>query len=394
MDANQQCVGCGVTLQSADSMQKGFVPENVWQDSIKVGRPTTCQRCYRLTHYHQQSPISIASDAYATVLHRIEQESGLIAHVIDITDMEATWIDALPRFVGRRTTWLIINKVDVLPKGTSLARMKERIWKFVRAQAWHVAEVWLVSAHDGTGIEEVVQAMRAWQRVFFVGCANVGKSSLVRRLVAYEGGSSAQMTAAPFPGTTLDLVRASLPNGREYVDTPGVINGNRLIERLPVDQVTQWLAKGAIKPMTCALGVGKSIWMDRYIRIDAVKQPVHSLTFYVAPGVRIRRSALREERSSDAPLLDPARPEQVATTSWRFVHHRVVVPVAGVCDLAIGGVGWVCVHAGAIEVQLEVWAPPAVQITERPPLLGGRLHGSSLEISRRVSDNNAPRSSR
>jgi ribosome biogenesis GTPase A len=358
MEYARTCQGCGAVLHDAHPTQEGYVPASVYarrHDGVAV----TCQRCFQLVHYRKPSTVVASSDAFTAMLHDVGQQSGLVVHVVDIADCEATWIDALPRFVGERPIVLVANKMDVLPRGTSLTRMRDRVWQFVRAQSWRVADVHVVSAAQRIGVAPLAQALSQHARVFFVGATNVGKSTLVNALAACDGATSS-LTVSPMPKTTLQAVHVALPNGRTYVDTPGIVYGRRLIERVPHEYGEAMRMQGHIRPVTQRVRSGQALHIGDYVCAEAI-QPIASVTCYVAVAVKKRKQRI----APTAPLIDDL-------LSWKPVHRRVAIGARDVRDIAIGGLGWLCVHTDDEPTALDVWTPPGVLVVERPPWIGGR----------------------
>jgi ribosome biogenesis GTPase A len=362
MEYARTCQGCGAVLHDEHPTREGYVPPSVFARSHD-GAPITCQRCFRLVHYHKPSTVVASSEAFSTMLHDVGQQSGLVVHVVDIADCEATWIDALPRFVGERPIVLVANKMDVLPRGTSLTRMRDRVWQFARAQSWRVSDVHVVSAVQRIGTASLAQALARHARVFFVGATNVGKSTLVNALTA--GVTDHRLTVSAMPKTTLQAVHVALPDARTYVDTPGIVYGRRLIERVPHAHVLRM--RGEMRPVTLPLRSGQALHIGDYVCCEAVS-PVPSITCYVAYTVSVRR---QKQRSTHvAPLVDEAHGGE--DVSWKPVRRRVTMPARAVIDIAIGGLGWLCVHADDQAVALDVWTPPGILVVDRPPWIGGK----------------------
>jgi ribosome biogenesis GTPase A len=98
--------------------------------------------------------------------------------------------------------------------------------------------------------------MWAWMQVgvqgdlWFVGAQNAGKSSVVNALKYHAGtrDASPQLTTAPYPGTTLDMVQVDglplMARSRAY-DTPGVPHHHQLTSRFAGVPPTRSAAPGA-----------------------------------------------------------------------------------------------------------------------------------------------------
>src|SRR5699024_12302369 len=77
-----------------------------------------------------------------------------------------------------------------------------------------------------------IDEMRDGRYVYVIGMANVGKSSLINRILQATGVEADVITTSQFPGTTLDLIDIPFDdaNGNEasLIDTPGIINPGQM----------------------------------------------------------------------------------------------------------------------------------------------------------------------
>lgn len=92
-------------------------------------------------------------------------------------------------------------------------------------------DVFLVSAHKGYGMKEVMTAIDEYRNgkdVYVVGCTNVGKSTFINRIIKEATGKGNVITTSYFPGTTLDMIEIPLDDGSALYDTPGIINHHQM----------------------------------------------------------------------------------------------------------------------------------------------------------------------
>ena len=168
--------------------------------------------------------------------------------VVDGSDAEHSVVKNLRHSIGSVPLWLILNKTDLLPRLTprdvrNLTQQMEKISNL------KFANVVAVSALEHRGILDLAEDLLASLRgrdVFVLGAANVGKSTLVKRLsstiaqaVYMKGKKGAKrrdivqnlnVTASHLPGTTLQSVRIPCfsSDGHALWDTPGIINPRAL----------------------------------------------------------------------------------------------------------------------------------------------------------------------
>ncbi len=159
------------------------------------------------------------------------EEADLILFVMDgrhgLTEADKTVAGMLRRV--DKPVFYVVNKVDG-------EKQELDTGDFYRLG---VGEVWPVSAEHGRGVEDLMDAVlpllprhapesddESLTRIAVVGRPNVGKSSLVNKLLGYE-----RVVANPTPGTTRDSVDSPLTwNNKPFllIDTAGIRRKGRI----------------------------------------------------------------------------------------------------------------------------------------------------------------------
>lgn len=174
-------------------------------------------------------PASIVRQAEAAIAR-----AHLLLFVVDVREGVTPLDEDLARRLRRfgKPIFLIVNKVDA-------ARWEAHAEDFRRLG---FARVFLISAEHGHGIGELLDAIlelipapEAVEtrpdeiRLAIIGKPNVGKSSLVNRLLGTE-----RVIVAPTPGTTRDAVDSELEfEGTRFrlIDTAGIRRRSRVLEQ-------------------------------------------------------------------------------------------------------------------------------------------------------------------
>lgn len=165
-------------------------------------------------------------------------EADLVLFVVDAREGESAldrdilvWLRKLDRPV-----FLVVNKTDGLDEQTVLADFSR----------YGISPMFGVSSAHRRGLDDLVEATQAALpedgdtavleddperiRLAFVGRPNVGKSTLVNRLLGEE-----RMIASEVPGTTRDAIAVDLDrDGRSYrlIDTAGIRRRSRVEEAI------------------------------------------------------------------------------------------------------------------------------------------------------------------
>lgn len=367
--AASRCAGCGVTLQTSEPNRPGYIP-----DSALEREPAICQRCFRIKNYNDASSVAIDQDDFLRLLGGIAGTNSLVVHIVDLFDFEGSLISGLQRFVGNNPVLLVVNKIDLLPRVTNWNRLRNWVQKQARASGLKVAEVVLCSARRNIGFDRVVSTiadMRGDRDVYVVGATNVGKSTLVNRLISDYSDLERELTVSRYPGTTLDAVSIPLEDGRSIIDTPGIVYKSRLSEIVPRDALQAVLPDKPLKPATYQLNPQQTLFFGGLVRFDFVEGDHQSFTAYISSGLKIHRTKL--ERADELyanhkgeMLSPPSRDKLDEMPAW--TRHQLRVKPGENVDVFVSGLGWIQAN-GKTGALLDIHAPKGVKVLLRDAML-------------------------
>ena len=370
LEHNQlRCAGCGVLIQTEDKQKAGFVPASALQKT-----PIICQRCFRIKHYNEAASVTIDQDEFLRLLSGIGNTNSLVVHIVDIFDFEGSLISGLQRFVGNNPVLLVVNKVDLLPKALNMNRLRNWVQHQAKLQGLRTVEVVLCSAKRNIGFERVIEEIdrfREGRDIYVVGATNVGKSTLINRLIRDYSDLEEELTTSRYPGTTLDAVHIPLDDGKAIIDTPGIVYTSRMTEIVPRSFLGTLLPEKQIKPLVYQLNSGQSIFMGSIARFDFVEGERQSFTFYVSNALNIHRTKLEKadelyEQHKGELLGGPSKDELESIPAW--TRHSLRVKRGQFQDVYISGLGWIQVNSdsGAL---LEIYAPKGIKVLLRDSMI-------------------------
>ncbi|MDF2722974.1 MAG: GTPase [Paenibacillus sp.] len=369
ISSDLRCAGCGVPIQTESPERLGFTPQAALQKETVY-----CQRCFRIKHYNEISSITPNQNDFLKILSGIGQKEALVVHIVDLFDFEGSIIGGLHRFVGANPIVLVVNKIDLLPKSINMNRIVNWLQKQAKEQGLRPVETVLCSAKRNIGFDRVVEAIaahRGTKDVYVVGATNVGKSTLINRLIGDYSDLEAELTTSPYPGTTLDLVHIPLDDGRDIIDTPGIVYNHRLTEIADKRDLPALLPDKPIKPAVFQLNEQQTLFFGGFVRFDFVQGARQSFTCYTSNALPIHRTKL--ERADElyaehrGDMLAPPAKDRMAQIP-PLTKHTFRIPKGSATDVLISGLGWITVNddVGAF---IAVHAPKGIKVAVRDSLI-------------------------
>jgi 30S ribosome assembly GTPase len=364
----KHCAGCGVGLQTVDTNLPGYVPNSAL-DKDKI----ICQRCFRIKHYNEVAQVSMDDADFVRILNGIGSTSALVVKVVDIFDFNGSWLKGLHRFVGKNPVLLVGNKLDLLPKAINPNRLVNWMKFEAKQLGLKPVDVVLLSASKGIGMDKLIEAMSTYrnhQDVYVVGSTNVGKSTLINRMLKEHGEAEIELTTSRFPGTTLDMIEIPIDDKTSLFDTPGIINRDQIVHMVSASDLKLIAPEKTVNPKVYQLTEQQTLFLGGLARIDFVKGALQPLVVYTSNRVPIHRTKLEkadqlyENHLGD--MLAPPTGEAVKMLP-ALKKHSFKIEAGAKKDVVISGLGWVTLGPAAAWV--DVHAPKGVSVTIRNSLI-------------------------
>lgn len=362
------CQGCGVIIQSEDKEALGYVPK----PTLIQNESVLCQRCFRLKHYNEVQDVSITDDDFLRMVSHIGDKEGLIVHIIDVFDTEGSLIKSLPRITGNNPILLIGNKIDLLPKSTNKRKLTHWLRTLAKEAGLIVADVFLISAEKGHGLEELafqIEAYRKQMNVYVVGITNAGKSTFINRLIKRSTGEKDIITTSYFPGTTLGFIKIPLDNKTAIIDTPGIVNKRQMAHYVSEQDLKLITPKSEIKSRTYQLNSGQTLFFGGLARLDFIKGDKQPFVCYFSNRLPIHRTKL--EKANDlydkqvGKLLSPPSEkslqllEKLEGQTYKIKDENI--------DIVFPGLGWVSIKRGDATIRAQ--SPKGVSVSLRTSII-------------------------
>lgn len=369
-DEEIRCIGCGALIQTTNPDELGYTPNSALEKGKESGE-IYCQRCFRLRHYNEISPVNLTDDDFLKLLNQIRDTNALIVYLIDVFDFNGSLIPGLHRFVGDNPIMLVGNKSDLLPNSLKRSKLKDWIRQRSNEAGIRPIDVELVSAKTNESVDDLLKNIDKYRKdrdVYVVGVTNVGKSTLINQIIRQNTGIKELITTSRFPGTTLDRISIDLEDGHELVDTPGIIHKEQMAHYLNGNDLKIVQPQKPIKPKVYQLNPEQTLFFGGVARFDYVQgDNKHGFTVYVENNLLIHRTKLLNADSfydkHFGELLTPPSSESIDNFPELV---RFEFKTDQKSDLVFEGLGWITVPAGVV---VAGWAPKGVDVLVRRAMI-------------------------
>ncbi|WP_235070602.1 ribosome biogenesis GTPase YqeH [Turicibacter sp. TJ11] len=365
-----KCIGCGATIQTENPKEVGYTPKS----SIEKmeNQIIYCQRCFKLKHYNEIQDVSLTSDDFLKILQRVGDTDALVINIVDIFDFSGSMVTGISRHINGNDILLVGNKVDLLPKSVNKTKLNHWMRRSLKEMGLKPLDVALVSAAKGIGIDELMEMIEKYRKgrdVYIVGCTNVGKSTLVNRIIKrFTEEREDIITTSHFPGTTLDIIEIPLDDHTSIIDTPGIINEHQLAHYVSPKVLKEITPKKEIKAGVYQLNDQQTLFVGGLARMDFVKGERTSFITHFSNSLHIHRTKLEKAdqlwANQAGQVLKPIVEENGTPMPLEKHVYRIGNEKT---DIVISGLGWITVAGTGQEI--TVHAPKGVGVILRPSLI-------------------------
>lgn len=358
----RKCKGCGAILQDTKPEEKGFIP-------VLTSESKYCKRCFRMMHYNELPKIVASNKEYEHVIDDVIKKNGLIVFVVDIFAFKATFNKKMIDKLREKNVILVANKYDVFPHSTNVENIVSWLSHQCEKIFFKVDAIHIVSSKKGYFIEELTNTIdlaRKGRDVYFVGCANVGKSSLINALLKKNTSITDDIVSTSvIPGTTLNEIRIPFfDDNKAFIDTPGLINPSDVLNVLLPESYKKILPDGEMKPITYQITNDNAICLAGLASLSFKAHEKISAIVYASKNLYIHRC--KSERVSElfdtqlGKLLNPPVLEEASNMKYRTLY--VHLDGKKKRDVWFSGFGFVSI-IGECDIEVKVLESTEVYFT-------------------------------
>ncbi len=277
MDNIKKCMGCGTILQDENILKEGYTTS--LDNNI-------CQRCFRMKNYGEYQVVTKSNEEYLSILKSVGETKDLVLYITDLLNLDKN-LEELRNYIPNKMI-LVLNKKDALPKSVK----ENKLIKYIENKNMNFEDIIVVSANKNYNIDYLLKRIKYLQtskNVYVIGHTNVGKSSLINKLIKNYSDNCQELTMSPLPSTTLNTIQIEINDHLTLIDTPGVVDNGSILNYVDPKMVKKISPNKEIKPKTYQLRKNQSIVIEDLIRIDYTEGEKNSFTLYLSNGLKVKR---------------------------------------------------------------------------------------------------------
>ena len=366
------CYGCGLPLQSSNPNGKGFLPQEVLENSKEN---KLCQRCFKIQNYNLDTcDEKFNLDEFKKIISHAHEKKSLIVYIIDLFSLETSFLNEIIDLLKSNNILIVANKRDLLPKSIDENKILNYIKKSADNLRLNYKDVIIVSAKKNYNIDKLISTIMSFRNcgdVYFIGSASCGKSSIINALLKnYSNETSHFITTSPYPGTTMDVIEIPIDDKSYIYDTPGLSVESSMLSIMEPKIVNLITPKKEIKPITFQLNNKQGLIIGglSYLIFEEGKRT--NFTIYIYSMVNIIRTKSINTVSSFNSLIKNKGIIPVShkiNSSTDLEEHVFKCPTKGKCDLNIFGYCWISFEGeGQI---IKISAPKNIKVTLKQAII-------------------------
>lgn len=362
----KKCKGCGIELQGEDKDKQGYVPADTLAEKTDI----ICQRCFKLTNYGVHIPMEMTKEDYRLEVAKTAANSKLVLAVFDIIDFEGSFDDEILDVLREQDSIVVINKIDLVPGDKHPTEVANWVKERLGEEGIVPLDIAIVSAKNTYGVHGIIRKINTilpnGGRVMVMGTTNVGKSSIINKLLG-----SKKATISKFPGTTLKTTKNIIPDTKiTLLDTPGLIPSGRISDLVCEECHQKIIPSKEISRKTFKVKGEKVILIGGMVKVKVLSDEEVKPIFSIFASKNVTFHDTKEERVEDllkdhtGTLITPPC-EKCHDTFYSAPTKIEVYTIRESEELAIKGLGWISVKRGPLKLELTLPEMGEVIIRDR-----------------------------
>ena len=267
-----KCTGCGAYLQVDDPKNQGY--------TVSLEH-TLCNRCFRINNYNEYQKIEKTNNEFIPILKKINETKSLVLLVVDILNINKD-LNFITKYLNNDII-LVLTKRDTIPYKVNNQKLLDYDYGI------KCVDKVIISSNKNLGLDELYEKIYQYKKdknVYIVGYSNVGKSTLINKLIYNYSDINQTITTSMLPSTTIDSIEIPFNDELTIIDTPGIIESGNIINEVEPEILKKIMCKKEIKPITYQVKDKQTLTIENIILIESSN---NNFTFYMSNNLKIDR---------------------------------------------------------------------------------------------------------
>ncbi|MGL4533933.1 MAG: ribosome biogenesis GTPase YqeH [Fusobacteriaceae bacterium] len=350
----KDCVGCGIELQGEFPNKEGYLQPEVLKESRKEHY---CQRCFKIKNYGKNIPVELSREDYRKEVAIASDSADVALAVFDIIDFEGSFDVEILDILREMESIIVINKLDLIPEEKHPSEVAHWVKNRLAEEGIAPLDIAIVSSKNGYGINGIYKKINHFYpngaKVVVMGVTNVGKSSIVNRLLGTK-----TLTVSKYPGTTLKINKQIIPKTNiTLIDTPGLIPHDRISDLVCGECNLKIIPSSEISRKTYKLEAGRVIFMGGLLnfKVTEIEESKPIISVFASKNVNfLETNAEKQKEYLESYRTDvfeiPCEKCAEEYNKQKFKKETLTIDTGE--ELAIKGLGWITVKRGPLHIEL------------------------------------------
>ncbi|MDD2181285.1 MAG: 50S ribosome-binding GTPase [Bacilli bacterium] len=280
----KKCLGCGIELQNSNVLAVGYVKDE---------KKDLCERCFRIQNYNEYKTVSKNNEEFINILKDINNTNDLVLLLIDIFNLPSN-LDVIKKHLSNDLV-LIITKYDLLKPYLK----EEKLKKYIRNIGINSVSTLIISSYKNYNFDLLLDTINKHKKsnnVYVVGKTNVGKSTMINKLIYNYTNSKSQITTSKLPSTTLGNIVIKLNNNLTIIDTPGLLEKGNIIDAVELKKIFKIIPTSVIKPRTFQIKKPQTIIIEDLAKLYFFDK--NDITMYISSKLEVKRVYKEDDADS------------------------------------------------------------------------------------------------
>ncbi len=267
-----KCVGCGVTIQTSNPNEIGYAK----------GNSILCERCFRIQNYGDYVPVIKDDISFTNMLESINSTNDLVLLVCDLFNYNPD-MELINKYI-KNDVILVLTKRDILPESL----YEEKLLNYLDSKL-NIVDKIIVSSMNNYHLDELMDLIykhKKTNNVYVIGYTNVGKSTLINKILYNYSNDSKSVTTSSLPNTTIDNIVIKINNDLNLIDTPGVLDNGSVYYLKDMKELKKIIPKKSIKPISYQIKSKQSIVVSDLFRLDLKS---NDIVLYISNSLKVTR---------------------------------------------------------------------------------------------------------